>query len=105
MKYKIFIYPSIAYYAFCVLFSHMMDAKTVQVGPGRSYTLPSQVSPLVNDGDTVAIDAGSYTDCTTWTKNNLVLTGAGGYAHLQNKSCGGKAIWIIQGNNTTVEQI
>ncbi len=105
MKHKHDIYKSFACCAFLLLFYTTTSAKTFQVGPTRTYTLPSQVSSLVRDADTVAIDAGSYTDCTAWTRNNLVIEGVGGYAHLQNKSCGGKAIWIIQGNNTTVEQI
>lgn len=80
-------------------------ATTFLVGAARTYTLPSQVAALVRDGDTVDIDVGSYVDCATWTRNNLLLRGVGGYAHLHDKACGGKAIWIIQGNNTTVEQI
>jgi hypothetical protein len=88
-----------------LLFASMSHAKLYEVGPSKAHTLPSQVSVLVSDGDTVAIDAGSYVDCATWTKDNLVLKGVGGFAHLRDKACGGKAIWIIQGKNTTVENI
>ncbi|MBV6404812.1 MAG: hypothetical protein IT228_02735 [Flavobacteriales bacterium] len=43
-------------------------ATTWTVGPGLSYTLPSQVSALVNDGDTVDILAGTYpSDVAAWT--------------------------------------
>src|SRR5688572_21581773 len=83
-------------------------AFTWQVGPTRPYTMPSQVSTLVSDNDTVEIDAAVYnTDVCCWTANNLVLKGVGGYAHLKanGTSYGGKAIWVIQGNNTTVEWI
>ena len=78
------------------------------VGPTRTYTMPSQVSTLVSDNDTVAIDASVYnSDVCRWTANNLVLKGVGGFAHLKanGNSYGGKAIWVIQGNNTTVEWI
>ena len=78
------------------------------VGPGLSYTLPSQVSTLVADGDTVNIEAGVYpSDVARWTADNLVLRGIGGFAHLESNglSWGDRAIWVIQGDNTTVEWI
>jgi len=79
-----------------------------QVGPSQAYTLPSQVSTLVQNGDTVNIDAGNYqSDVCRWTASNLLLRGIGGYAHLESNglSWGDKAIWVIQGNNVTVEWI
>ena len=37
------------------------------VGPGQPHTLPSQVSTLVADGDTVDIEAGVYPgDVARW---------------------------------------
>jgi hypothetical protein len=84
-------------------------ATTWLVGPAKVYTKPSQVSALVNDGDTVLIDAAVYlADVCYWGKNNLVLKGVGpGYAHLDanNTAYGGKAIWVIGGQNTHVENI
>lgn len=78
------------------------------VGPTEAYTLPSQVSTLVNDGDTVNIAAGVYAgDVARWQADDLVLRGVGGMAHLESNglSWGDKAIWVIQGNNCTVEWI
>lgn len=78
------------------------------VGPGQTYTLPSQVSALVSDGDTVNIEAGVYpSDVARWQADNLVLRGVGGFAHMESNglSWGNKAIWVIQGDNTTVEWI
>jgi len=63
---------------------------------------------LVSDGDTVEIDAGIYSgDVSAFKKNNITLRGIGGFAHLEanGKSSGGKAIWVIQGNNNTIENI
>lgn len=89
--------------------SQFCYATTWLVGPAKVYTKPSQVSALVNDGDTVLIDAAVYlADVCFWGKNNLVLKGAGpGYAHLDanNTAYGGKAIWVIGGQNTRVENI
>ncbi|MEI6410714.1 MAG: right-handed parallel beta-helix repeat-containing protein [Bacteroidota bacterium] len=80
-----------------------------QVGPTRTYTKPSQVAALVGDGDVVEIDAGVYVaDVCTWSAPNLTLRGVGGtYARLnaQGTSAQGKAIWVISGNNATVENI
>ncbi|MBP7512943.1 MAG: T9SS type A sorting domain-containing protein [Flavobacteriales bacterium] len=84
------------------------EATAWTVGPGQTYTMPSQVSTLVGDGDTVNIEAGVYpSDVARWQVDNLVLRGVGGVAHLESNglSWGDKAIWVIQGNNTTVEWI
>ncbi|MGA2298184.1 MAG: T9SS type A sorting domain-containing protein [FCB group bacterium] len=78
------------------------------VGAGKQYTLPSQVMSKVSDGDTVLIDAGTYTgDVGYWTKNNLLIRGVGGFAHLAagGKNAGGKGIWVVDGRNTTIEYI
>ncbi len=63
---------------------------------------------LVSNGDTIEIDAGLYSsDVGSWTKNNLVIRCPNGMAHLDaaGKNAGGKAIWIITGNNTYIENI
>lgn len=89
-------------------FNAVSLATTWQVGAGETYTLPSQVSTLVADGDTVNIEAGVYpSDVARWQANDLVLRGVGGLAHLESNGMawGGKAIWVIQGNNTAVEWI
>lgn len=53
-------------------------AITWQVGLTRTYTLPSQVKALVNDGDTIYIDGGIYAnDATKWSKKNLKIIGLG----------------------------
>nr|MBP6574276.1 hypothetical protein [Flavobacteriales bacterium] len=60
-------------------------ATTWQVGPGLTYTMPSQVSTLVANGDTVDIAAGTYpSDVAAWTADDLLLRGVGGFAHLES---------------------
>lgn len=96
------------YTALLLLFIHTSYATTWQVGASRTYTKPSQVSTLVQNGDTVLIDAGIYeSDVARWSANDLVLKGSGGKAHLKSNGAnfGGKAIWVIAGNNTRVENI
>jgi hypothetical protein len=89
-------------------FSNTAWCTVWQVGPTRTYTVPSDVTGLVSNGDTVQIDAGTYTDCAVWTKSNLLLQGVGnGYAHCINSVCGNKGIWVINSgvNNTTIENV
>lgn len=92
-----------------IFVSQTLLAKTWQVGPSRAYTVPSAVSTLVANGDTVEIDAGLYSgNVARWTAHNLVIRSVGGgYAHLEaaGNYIEGKAIWVIKGNNCTVEGI
>lgn len=93
---------------FLFLMGSTLSATTWLVGAGKTYTKPSQVMPLVNHGDTVLIDSGVYLgDVGTWTKNNLLIKGVDGFAHLKanGSHAGGKAIWVVQGNNTRIERI
>ncbi len=85
------------------LFAHIW-----RVGANQDYTAPSQVSSLVNNGDTIDIDAGIYPgDVAGWSANNLTFRGVGGMAHLQSngKAWGQKAIWVIAGDNNYIENI
>lgn len=85
-----------------------MLATTWPVGPGKTYQKPSQVASLVTSGDTVLIDAGEYIgDVAFWKVDGLLLQGEGGFAHLNanGQSAGQKAIWVVQGDDITIEQI
>lgn len=83
-------------------------ARVLQVGPGRTYATPSQAAKAAQDGDTIEIDAGTYaSDWATWNASNLTIRGVGGVAHLQSSGliANGKAIWVVVGQNTTIENI
>ena len=102
-------------------------ATTWNVGPTETYKTPCAVSTLVADGDTIRIDyspstgpgVGYYDDTCAWTANNLTFIGVLDLngarpvlncAGLTDKAKTGhianhKAIWDIQGNNTTVENL
>lgn len=91
-----------------VLCAWGIDARTLLVGQARTFKTPADVAGSVNDGDTVLIDSGTYTgQACTWSANNLTLRGVARYAHLipPNPVPNEKAIWIIDGQNTTVENI
>jgi hypothetical protein len=87
----------------------ILGAAELTVGSGKMYATPSLAAAAANHGDTISIDAGTYTnDVCTWTKNNLILRGVGGMARLPvgyNVVAGGKAIWVLSGSNITVQNI
>ncbi|MDN4175078.1 right-handed parallel beta-helix repeat-containing protein [Nocardioides sp. SOB77] len=84
------------------------DPRTWRVGPDRALTTPSAAAAVAGDGDTVLIDAGTYTgDVAVWTQDDLTLRGVGGRAHLRagGQSAQGKAIWVIAGDRTRVDRV
>lgn len=85
-------------------------SKTVlTVGQGKKFRLPSMAAQVARDGDLVEIDAGIYEkDAAVWRQNNLTIRAVGnGRAHLKadGVNAEGKAIWVIKGNNVTIENI
>ncbi|HTT81616.1 MAG TPA: right-handed parallel beta-helix repeat-containing protein [Stellaceae bacterium] len=78
---------------------------TYNIGPGKAYTLPSQVANKVKDGDRVEIAPGTYFDCAIWRANDLIIEGTGPGVVLTDKTCAGKGIMVIDGNNVTVRNL
>lgn len=93
--------------------TYSAQATTWRVGPTRPYLFCSQVAPLVQNGDTILIDASTYVNDpqVKWSKNNLLIKGVGGRPVLQagsiiaNDAVNGKGIFVISGSNVTVENI
>lgn len=78
------------------------------VGPGRTYAKPSLAAAAAQSGDVIVISAGDYIgDVATWTQSDLTICGSGGRARLfaDGQNAAGKGIWVIQGNNVTVENV
>jgi hypothetical protein len=83
-------------------------AATLQVGTGKTYAVPSEAAAAASDGDVIEIDAGLYSgDVASWYAGNITIRGVGGMAHLEaaGENAEGKAIWVIKGDNVTVEFI
>lgn len=90
------------------LLSLAVGAAELTVGVGKMYAKPSLAAAAAHDGDTVLIDAGTYTgDVCAWTQSNLTLRGVGGRPHLAagGAYAWGKGTWVAAGNNITVENI
>ena len=80
----------------------------LRVGPEHALKTPSAAATVARDGDVVEIEAGVYPgDAAVWTQNDLTLRGVGGLAQLRadGAHAEAKAIWVVKGANTTVENI
>ena len=79
------------------------------VGPSFALKHPSQAAAQAENGQSIGIAAGVYkNDVAIFRQNNLTIRGVGGYARLHvdgGVSAEGKAIWVIKGNNTTIERV
>lgn len=80
-------------------------AATLKVGPGEIYPTPSSAAVAARNGDVIRIDPGRYVDCTVWQADNLIIEGAGPGVVIGDKSCAGKGIFIVDGDNTTVRDL
>lgn len=106
---KIFLILIIA----LLFFSFVAKSKVWTVSNYGEYKFCSEVAPLVEDNDTVFIVNSNYEDDiqVTWTKNNLYICGINGKPiltagdNLATNYNNGKGIFVIQGNNTRVENI
>ncbi len=90
------------------IFCFAAYSRILQVGTNKQYDVPSKAAAVVQEGDTVEIDAGIYTgDVCAWNKNNLLIRGTSSYAHLAagGNNAQGKAIWVVGGNNNVIEYI
>jgi hypothetical protein len=91
-----------------VLTPALATAATLRVGPTASLKVPSAAAAVAKSGDTIEIEAGDYTgDTAVWTQSGLKLVGVGGQPHLkaEGHSAEGKAIWVLKGDDTVVDNI
>ena len=84
-------------------------AAILEVGPGQPYAKPCAAISAAGDNDTIRIDAaGNYAgDVCAWSKNGLNLVGVNGRPRIDaaGQHAQGKAIWVIAGDDTTVDNI
>jgi hypothetical protein len=79
-------------------------ARTLTVGSGRDYKLPSEAFAAAHDGDTILIGPGEYFDCAIVRSNDLTIVGEGA-AVMTDKVCEEKAILVLRGNNVTIRNL
>lgn len=85
-------------------------AAILQVGPGKPFAAPCAAILKAVSGDTIQIDSSvTYVgDVCSWLTPNLTIVGVGGArAHIDagGQNSQGKAIWVISGANTTIENV
>ncbi len=84
-------------------------AKTLEVGPGKTYPAPCAAIAAAAPGDVIEIDAaGVYQgDVCSWSTDHLTIRGVNGRPVIDaaGESAGGKAIWVIAGDDTTIEDV
>jgi hypothetical protein len=86
----------------------LAEHRHILVGPSRTLKTPSEAAAIARPGDIIEIDADTYVgDVAVWYPNNLAIRGVGGRARLlaAGRSAEDKAIWVIKGNNVTVDNI
>ncbi len=94
---------------FVALSTACANGALLRVGPNYEYTTPCQAIAVAQDGDRIEIDAaGTYRgDVCGWKTNHLTLVGVNGRPRIDagGMNAQGKAIWVISGNDTTVENL
>lgn len=84
-------------------------AATLSAGPGKTYVSPCAAFAAAKDGDTIEI-VGDWIysgDVCAITHNDLVIRGVEGRPTIDaaGRAFGGKGIWVVTGNNVTVENV
>ncbi len=83
------------------------QARTLDVGPGQPYPVPSAAVVDLQPGDMVAIHPGRYVDCAVIAKNDVTVEGVGNAEQvvMANKACEGKALLVVRGENVTIRNL
>lgn len=85
-----------------------VQAETLRVGPKEPITQIRDAARRAKDGDTVEILPGMYrADTAVWTQDGLTIRGIGEGVILDaaGASAEGKAIWVVRGGRTRIENI
>ena len=100
--------------ALALIFEHLSmlsvaaDTRILRVGPGLTFATPSAAAAVAQSGDTIEIAPGTYRDCAVWPAGARGLTitaAAGGAVAIADRTCEGKAIFVVKGDNVTVRGI
>lgn len=88
-----------------LLSSQASFGATLEVGPQKTYKMPSEAIAAAKDGDHIAIAPGEYFDCAAWKTDHLVVEGTGPGVVITDKTCNGKGIFVIGAPNATVRNL
>ena len=85
-----------------------VSAATLSVGAGKTYAAPCAAFAAAKASDVIEIQAGTYSgDVCAITASKLTIRGVNGRPKIQagGKSSGGKAIWVVRGNDITIDNV
>lgn len=85
-------------------------ARTLLVGPGREYPLPSAAAAVAQAGDTILIDPGDYhADVCAWRADDLIIRAADPATPVRlfadDQAFEAKAIWVVKGAGAAISGI
>jgi hypothetical protein len=79
------------------------NRRTLSVCPNCIYKKPSEAIAHSSDTDIINVQAGNYDDCFTINRDDILIRGVNGRAHLTGKICDEKGEMNIRGARTVVE--
>jgi hypothetical protein len=83
-------------------------AATLSVGPGLAYATPCRAFAAAASGDIIQIAAATYVgDVCGIYAHNLIIRGVNGRPKIDagGRNAMGKGIWVVVGNNVTIENV
>src|SRR5271165_5489748 len=81
------------------------DARVISAGTGEEFPVPSAAIAAARPGDTVHIAPGRYFDCAFIPQDRVTIEGDGPGTILTDKTCGGKALLVIDGKDVTIRNL
>lgn len=99
------VFTIILFFYSSIIFAQ--TGNSVCIVGGACFKTPSEAFAKVKNGDTIKINAGTYNDVGVLSASNVTIVGVGGKAIIdaKGKIANGRGIWIINGNNTTLDNI
>ncbi|MFC3461183.1 MULTISPECIES: hypothetical protein [Massilia] len=83
-------------------------AATLSVGAGKTYATPCKAFAAAKTGDLIEIQAATYSgDVCAISASKLTIRGVNGRPQINaaGKSYGGKGIWVVRGNDITIDNV
>jgi hypothetical protein len=83
------------------------SGRVLTVGAGQQFSTLNAALTASQDGDTIAVAAGTYTNDISTVTHSVTIAGVGGLAHFQSTGliANGKAILIDDAANLTIENL
>jgi len=82
-------------------------AETLAVGPNAPFKTLAEAMAKLKNGDRITLAPGEYFECAIIGNDNVTIEGTGGEGQvvLTDRTCGGKAILVTQGDNITIRNL